>query len=162
MLGSGSLGLVYLPGPPRRLTLEDIDAAHPGLVDGLRAHPGIGFVLVRSAERGALVLGANGLRALGDTADDDVVEGDDPLAPFGPTAADKVRRVDRCPHVADLMVNSAYDPVLDEVQAFEHQVGSHGGLGGPQTHPFVLHPAELPPPRRRRRWWRGRQPSTAS
>jgi hypothetical protein len=57
-----------------------------------------------------------------------------------------VRRVDRCPHVADLMVNSAYDPVLDEVQAFEHQVGSHGGLGGPQTHPFVLHPAELPPP----------------
>ena len=44
------------------------------------------------------------------------------------------------------MVNSRYDPELDEVAAFEHQVGSHGGLGGPQTHPFVLHPADLTPP----------------
>jgi uncharacterized membrane protein YvlD (DUF360 family) len=146
VLGSGSLGLVYLPGPPRRLTLEEIDTAHPGLVEGLRRHAGIGFVLVRSSERGALVLGADGMRVLGETAADDVVEGEDPLAAFGPTAADKVRRVDRCPNVADLMVNSTYDPVLDEVQAFEHQVGSHGGLGGPQTHPFVLVPAGLTPP----------------
>ena len=41
------------------------------------------------------------------------------------------------------MVNSRYDETLEEVAAFEHQVGSHGGLGGPQTHPFVLHPADL-------------------
>ena len=30
----------------------------------------------------------------------------------------------------------------DEVAAFEELIGSHGGLGGPQTHPFILHPAE--------------------
>jgi hypothetical protein len=30
------------------------------------------------------------------------------------------------------------------VHAFEHQVGSHGGLGGPQSRPFLLHPVELP------------------
>ena len=41
------------------------------------------------------------------------------------------------------MVNSRYDPELDEVAAFEDQVSSHGGLGGPQTHPFLLYPAEL-------------------
>jgi hypothetical protein len=62
---------------------------------------------------------------------------------FGPTALDKIRRVDGYSTVADLMVNSVYDPVLDEVAAFESQVGSHGGLGGPQTHPFVLHPIDL-------------------
>ena len=44
------------------------------------------------------------------------------------------------------MVNSRYDPELDEVAAFEHQVGSHGGLGGPQTHPFLLYPADLSAP----------------
>jgi hypothetical protein len=38
---------------------------------------------------------------------------------------------------------SSYDPVTDEVAAFEELVGSHGGLGGPQTHPFVLHPVTL-------------------
>jgi hypothetical protein len=26
-------------------------------------------------------------------------------------------------------------------------VGSHGGMGGTQSHPFVLHPADLPWPR---------------
>ena len=35
---------------------------------------------------------------------------------------------------------------MDEVAAFEELVGSHGGMGGPQSHPFVLHPADLPWP----------------
>jgi uncharacterized membrane protein YvlD (DUF360 family) len=142
VLASGSLGLIYLPGEPRRFTLEEIDERYPALVGGLRSTPGIGFVLVRSARHGALVLGPSGTHCL----DDGGMEGDDPLAPFGPGAAEMVRRVDRCPDVADLMVNSTYDPELDEVAAFEHQVSSHGGLGGPQTHPFLLHPSDLHPP----------------
>jgi hypothetical protein len=41
------------------------------------------------------------------------------------------------------MVNSTYWPQFGEVAAFEELVGSHGGMGGTQAHPFVLHPAEL-------------------
>jgi hypothetical protein len=41
------------------------------------------------------------------------------------------------------MVNSRYWAELDEVAAFEELVGSHGGLGGGQSHPFVLVPPEL-------------------
>ena len=41
-------------------------------------------------------------------------------------------------------MNSLYDATLGEVAAFEELVGSHGGLGGPQTAPFVLFPAEWP------------------
>ena len=48
------------------------------------------------------------------------------------------------------MVNSRYDPELDEVAAFEDQVGSHGGLGGPQTHPFLLYPDDAVGTRRSR------------
>ena len=70
----------------------------------------------------------------------------DPLDPFGPDAVEQVREVDGYRTVADVMVNSRYDPELDEVAAFEHQVGSHGSLGGPQTHPFVLYPADLAAP----------------
>jgi hypothetical protein len=44
------------------------------------------------------------------------------------------------------MVGSFYDPELDEGCAFEELISFHGGLGGPQTRPFILHPERLPLP----------------
>ena len=41
------------------------------------------------------------------------------------------------------MVGSFYDPELDEGCAFEELISFHGGLGGPQTRPFILHPVAL-------------------
>ena len=58
VLGSGNLGLVYLMEERRRLTLEELEARHPQLVPALRAHPHIGWLLVRSSEHGAVALGA--------------------------------------------------------------------------------------------------------
>jgi uncharacterized membrane protein YvlD (DUF360 family) len=142
VLGSGSLGLITIPGEPRRLSREEIDARYPRLIPGLTAHPEIGFVLVRQSAGTSVVLGNGGSL---DLATGDVV-GEDPLAPFGPRAREQVAEVDGYTTVADLMVNSRYDPGLEEVAAFEDQVSSHGGLGGPQTHPFLLHPSELPAP----------------
>jgi hypothetical protein len=142
VLGSGSLGLISIPGEARRLTREEIDTRYPRLIPGLAAHPQIGFVLVRQSTGSSVVLGNGGSL---DLATGDVV-GDDPLAPFGPRAREQVAEVDGYSTVADLMVNSRYDPDLEEVAAFEDQVSSHGGLGGPQTHPFLLYPAELTAP----------------
>jgi uncharacterized membrane protein YvlD (DUF360 family) len=139
VMASGCLGLISFPREPGRVSLERIEALYPRLVPALRDHPGIGFVLVRSERRGPMAIGAEGTRFLGD----DRVEGEDPLAPFGENAADHLRRTDGFPHCADLMVNSAYWPEFGEVAAFEELVGSHGGMGGPQSFPFVLHPAEL-------------------
>ena len=141
VLGSGSLGLIYLPGDARRLSREEIDARHPRLLAGLVAHPEIGFVLVRTAG-GSIVLGHDGTH---NVTSGEIV-GADPLAPFGPRAVEQVRDVDAFPTTADVMVNARYDPERDEVAAFEEQVGSHGGLGGPQTHPFLLYPADLAAP----------------
>jgi uncharacterized membrane protein YvlD (DUF360 family) len=139
VMASGCLGLVSFPREPGRVSLERLRALYPGLLPALSRHPGIGFVLVRSEQEGALVLGPRGTRHL----DGDRVEGEDPLAPFGPNAAEHVRRTDAFPHCADLMINSAFDPEAGEVSAFEELVGSHGGLGGTQSFPFVLHPADL-------------------
>ena len=44
------------------------------------------------------------------------------------------------------MVGSFYDPELDEGCAFEELISFHGGIGGPQTRPFILYPARLPLP----------------
>jgi uncharacterized membrane protein YvlD (DUF360 family) len=142
VLGSGNLGLVYLMEQPRRMTLEEIEQRHPQLLDALRGHPHVGLVLVRSERDGPVVLGARGMRRLADGS----VEGEDPLAPFSPNAAQHLLRTDGFAHVADIMVNSFYDPVTEEGCAFEELISFHGGLGGPQTQPFVLYPARLPAP----------------
>jgi hypothetical protein len=44
------------------------------------------------------------------------------------------------------MVGSFYDPDLDEGCAFEELISFHGGLGGPQTRPFVMYTADLSAP----------------
>ena len=142
VLGSGNLGLVYLMEESRRLTLEEIDEHHPELIPALRAHPHVGWLLVRSAERGAVALGPRGINYLSEGR----VEGEDPLARFSATAARHLLRTDGFTHVADIMVNSFYDEQLDEGCAFEELISFHGGMGGPQTRPFLLHPARLPAP----------------
>jgi hypothetical protein len=119
-----------------------IAETHPRLVSELAEHPGIGFVLVRSEAHGPLVIGVGGRRRL----TDDSVEGEDPLAAFGPSAADHLRRHDSFPHCPDLLVNSAYDPHKDEVGPFEEFMGSHGGLGGPQMNPVAVVPTSWSEP----------------
>jgi uncharacterized membrane protein YvlD (DUF360 family) len=136
VLASGCLGLVYFAREEGRMTLEQIDQLYPRLVPSLRAHPGIGFLLIRSSRLGPVVIGRSGMHHL----DTGVVEGKDPLAIFGANAARHVKRTDGFAHVADIMINSRYEPQTDEVFAFEELVGSHGGLGGPQSYPFIVLP----------------------
>jgi len=142
VLGSGNLGLISLLEEPRRLTLEEIDERHPRLIPALRAHPHVGWLLVRSSERGPVALGSTGAHYLADGT----VEGEDPLAPFSPNAPRHLLRTDGFAHVADIMVGSFYEPDLEEGCAFEELISFHGGLGGPQTRAFILHPVELPLP----------------
>jgi uncharacterized membrane protein YvlD (DUF360 family) len=139
VMASGCLGLVSFPREPGRLTLERLNEVYPDVIPALREHPGIGFVLVRSGEHGAVVLGPDGTNFL----DEQRVRGSDPLAPFGPNASVHVKRTDGFPHCPDLVVNSTYWESTDEVAAFEELVGSHGGMGGTQSFPFLLHPADL-------------------
>lgn len=143
VLASGNLGLVSFPDVPGRMSREQIDARHPALLRTLADHPGVGFLLVRSEAHGAVVLGAEGAEHRLDTGE---VFGSSPLTVFGPGAEAAVRRTAHFRNTPDIMVNSAYDPARGTVHAFEEQIGSHGGLGGEQGHPFLLWPAELTPP----------------
>ena len=138
VVGSGNLGLVWFTGHDHRLSLEELEELHPNLVATLAAHPGVGMLMVRSAKRGALVFGPNGTRYL----DEDRVEGDDPTTLFGPHTIMSLKRGDAMTHAPDLLLLSQYDPEMGEVAAFEELIGSHGGLGGPQNEPFILHPLE--------------------
>ena len=138
VVGSGNLGLVYFTGNDHRLTLEELEALHPALVSTLAAHPGVAMLMVRSGARGAVVFGPRGVRYL----DEDGVEGEDPTVQFGPHTIMSLKREDAMVHAPDLLLLSQYDAELGEVAAFEELIGSHGGLGGPQTQPFILHPSD--------------------
>ena len=142
VLASGGLGLISLPEREHRMTRDEIDSLHPRLLGALAGHPGIGFVMVRDGAGGALVLGGEGSRNLAD----DEVQGEDPLAAFGPNAADHLRRTDSFPHCPDILVNCVFDPDANEVAPFEEFMGSHGGLGGWQAHPFALVPVSWDAP----------------
>jgi hypothetical protein len=140
VLASGNLGLVYGTEVPERATLELIEEIYPGLMDGLAQHEGIGFLLVHSEAHGPVVIGAEGRHYLAEER----VEGQDPLAVFGPNAARHLLRNDGFKDAPDVYVSSFYDPETNEGAAFEEQIGFHGGMGGTQTQPFLLYPAEFP------------------
>jgi uncharacterized membrane protein YvlD (DUF360 family) len=141
-LASGNLGLVYLMEEKRRLTLEEIEDRHPRLLPALLEHPDLGWVMVHSSSDGAVVLGSEGRIVLASGT----VEGANPLAPFSPNAAAHLLRSDGFGNAADITVGSFYDSELQEGCAFEELISFHGGLGGPQTRPFILHPVRLPAP----------------
>jgi len=137
VVGSGNLGGIWFAREPKRLNLEDMEVRWPGLVAGLASHPGVSFAVVNSATHGPVAIGAHGVNRLLTG----IVEGQDPLAPFGPLAGPDMLRVAQFKNAPDIYVNSMYDVVMDEVAAFEELVGCHGGIGGWQTRAILVHPA---------------------
>lgn len=138
VLGSGNMGLIYLTQWEQRLTYEEIVMLFPDLIPGLVKHSGIGFILVNSITNGGMVIGQNGIYYL----DNDNIIGENPLKDFGENAARHLKRQNSFKNMPDILVNSFYDSKNNEVCAFEELIGSHGGLGGDQSKPFILYPSE--------------------
>jgi hypothetical protein len=136
---SGNLGLIYLTSLPGRADEDAIERRYPGLIAGLVNHPGIDVVVV-ATERGLTAIGDTGTSYL----DEGRVVGDDPLGPYGPLAAEGIRRVASFDGGGDLIVIGHVDPATSEVVSFEELVGSHGGLGGEQERPFLAAPPDWP------------------
>jgi uncharacterized membrane protein YvlD (DUF360 family) len=136
---SGNLAHVYFTSQPDRMTDEAIETRYPGVIKALANHPGIGALLVRSAAGHALVLGSHGRTDLTSGQPD----GSDLLADYGPRVAENLRHLEGFTTAGDLILLGAVDRVSGEVTGFEELVGSHGGLGGWQSEPFILCPAGL-------------------
>ena len=137
---SGNLANVYFNLHGGKVSLSEINTAHPQLVDALVMQAGIGFVIVYNDEGTPLVLGKAGARDLVTG----IVTGADPLQPYArpDVRAQQLWRVAQFPHAGDLIIVSTLYPD-EQVAAFEELVGSHGGLGGEQTSAFLLHPADV-------------------
>ena len=141
VLASGNLGVISFPEWPELMTLEDLDAAFPALVPGLVDHPGVSLALVTSSEHGPLAIGKKGVYYL----ESGKVNGQDPIARFGPHAARHLLREAKFANVPDIVVIGEVNEQTGEVPAFEDKLGNHGGLGGWQREPFVMFPSVFTP-----------------
>jgi uncharacterized membrane protein YvlD (DUF360 family) len=143
---SGNMALLYFDLYPRKITLNELNAAYPGMVDNLVQHEGVGFVVAYEDDGTPIVFGKGGARNL-HTGD---VTGDDPMEQFGDVELRswQVRRIADFPNAGDLILNS---PVYPDgtVAAYEELIGSHGGLGGEQTDAFIFHPPDMEIPETR-------------
>jgi uncharacterized membrane protein YvlD (DUF360 family) len=151
--GSGNLAQVYFDLQPRKITLSELAAAYPGMVDALVQHEGIGLVCGYLDDGVPVALSKAGQRNLHSGE----VTGEDPLLPYAPAdpaahghasiekRAWQVQRVMDFPHAGDLMVISAVYPD-GTVAALEELIGNHGGLGGEQTDAFIFHPPDFEVP----------------
>jgi hypothetical protein len=137
--GSGCTGLIYFTESEQRLTLEVIQSYYPNLIVELINHPGIGFLLVNSTSCGDIVMGKEGIYYLSK----DTFEGINPLACYSPNVPDLLRRECSFSNCPDIIVNTRYDPKTGELTGFENQVGHHGGVGGPQSFPFLIYPQKF-------------------
>ena len=138
VLASGNLAMIYLTQWSHRLTYEEIEDLFPELIPGLVNNEYIGFIVVRSSEKGDLAIGKNGIYYL-DTGE---IDGENPLEGFGKNIVRHLKRNSSFKYTPDILVNSFYDEENDEVCAFEELVGSHGGAGGSQSRPFILYPSD--------------------
>ena len=137
VLASGNLAMIYLTQWSQRLTYEELNSYFPELIPGIIGNEYVGFILVKSQEHGDLAIGKNGTYFL----DSGKIEGENPLEGFGDNIVRHLKRTSSFEHTPDILVNSFYDEKADEVCAFEELVGSHGGVGGEQSQPFILHPS---------------------
>ena len=137
VLASGNLAMIYLTQWSKRLTYEELNSYFPELIPGIINNEYVGFILVNSKENGDLAIGKNGTYYL----DSGKIDGENPLLGFGDNIVSHLKRTSSFEHTPDILVNSFYDEKSDEVCAFEELVGSHGGVGGDQSKPFILYPS---------------------
>lgn len=133
---SGSLSHVYFNVAAGQMALTDVVALYPKLLEALDKHEGVGLVVGREGEQ-VVVDGPRGTLWLG--PDGSHLEGEDPLVGLSTRewAAQQIERLARFPHSGDLILFGTWDE--DGVISFEDQVATHGGLGGPQTWPFLAY-----------------------
>jgi hypothetical protein len=140
---SGNLANVYFDLHTGKVNQKELNEAHPGLLDALIGHEGIGLVVAYDESGDPWVIGKAGARQL---RTGQILEGD-PLVPYGEPElrAAQLLRLAEFPHAGDLIVISTLYPD-GQVAAFEELVGCHGGLGGQQTDAFLFHPADMEVP----------------
>jgi len=133
VVAAGRNAFVYFTEAPEPLPVEEIEARYPGGAAALSEHPGIGFVLARSAA--GPVCWSRGRRT--------VLDEDARGTPFeGRADRDVVlmglRQLTAMPSAGDLVLYGIGAPAGDV--SFVDEIGAHAGPAEAELQTFILHP----------------------
>lgn len=140
-----SLGNVYFNFSKDKVDLDQVEKHHPGLVDFMKLHPGIGLVVgaqdgnvVMKGKEGTITVSPDGSQK---------VEGKNPLTSYGDEKVLSNQIVDymNLKKGGDVVIFGAYEKgkVLDFNQKYSLK-SLHGGIGGEQTRPFIISKPDVP------------------
>jgi hypothetical protein len=137
VISAGPNAFIYFVDTPEPLTIEEIDARHPALADALSRHPGVGFVLARSARGPVCVFRGKRYRL------------DDDPGPFAgredlPIVLDGLRDLMAMRTAGDLVIYGHDAP--DGNVSFIPEIGAHAGPSPEELHTFIVAPAGAPLP----------------
>ncbi len=140
LCASGNLAQVYFTYKNDRVTLQELEDKFPGFISKLVAHEGVGFVIVMDENKGPVLLSKEG----GVTLRTGEVQGTNPLASYGrfEIRVKQLLRLAEYPSSGALIIISPIFPD-GSIPAYEELIGHHGGLGGLQTEPFLVHPKTI-------------------
>ena len=135
----GSIAHIYLDRSAReRLTLDQIDARYPELMNALEHCRAVGLMVARSAD-GPIVMYRGRRWRLGERR---ALERLEPFRRLGyELLATHLMHAAEGGRFGDLVLYGAFAEAGDI--AFDFEFGSHGGIGADELDQFVLHPAGI-------------------
>jgi hypothetical protein len=128
------LAHVYFTENKCRMELDEIEKKYPHLVNKLLQTKGIGVIVARQREK-VFIMSRDGLVTIGD---DIVKRGNDFLSRFGnaDVLIEQLNDLAHYENIGDLIIfGDFYD---DHGVSFTAHVGTHGGIGGNMTEPFII------------------------
>lgn len=138
VVSTGPIAYVYWTRFPEKLTREEIQELHPGILDRLAEHECIGFISLKQANGDVFVRSRNGSAILSVRG----VEVDGSL-PFDSSinrqhVLDGVRRVTLMQRSGDICIWGGNSPKGDI--SFTHEYGSHSGYTDEEIQAFIMAP----------------------
>lgn len=141
VVSSGPVAFVYWSQIPNALTLDQIEKMHPGLLDRLLAHDGIGMISVRLPGGDVLVRSRHGQAIVGEFSirTQGVLPCDS--SPRRRQILAQIRRLTLFPRAGDLCIWGGKAPAGNVSYSFEF--GAHSGWTDDETQSFIIYPAEV-------------------
>ncbi|MFQ5474440.1 MAG: hypothetical protein ACE5DM_01260 [Candidatus Nanoarchaeia archaeon] len=131
---SGSFAHIYLTVSKDRMNLSGIQKRYPNLIKGLKVHPGIGFMVVKT-KKGLKIIGWDGEFNINGHVSK---KGKDFLKKFGNTKLllEQIGDLGNRKNVGDIMIfgNFHYGKII----SFSDHYACHGGVSKKMNSPFFI------------------------
>ncbi|MBI4656943.1 MAG: alkaline phosphatase family protein [Elusimicrobia bacterium] len=144
-----SMGNIYLKNVSGHAGAAEIKKNHPGIIEKLVSHQGVGMAALRDSG-GIILISKNGRAVI--SAAGYSSEGNDPLAPYldarmsRDILAAQIKDYLELEESGDIVIFAPYENGKTIDYNIKYTlISEHGGIGGEQMHPFIIYDPRIAP-----------------